>query len=1091
MQLALKAGGPIEAVIQVFDTFKAYHSGVYAHPEPPRCQDPSHLNCCLKYRYCIRYHKYKFNKTTKQMEKRVIEEKQKASGHAFIITGWGEFPANGVGAEEISKVVTGASARRLMQWQVDHAATAKYPTAGKKYWIAENSWGSTWADGGFFLIERGIDTVGIESMGAYTLQPGHKVLYKHNSRCKCNAHGDVVAKTLHISSGIEEQKKKDVCHCDTGWGGATCDTFCADSLAPNSHFCTKCTDTGLCTRCRVGVKAEEKQVLGAGRCWTKCIGKEAEELRMGGKCFSSDTYPCTNSKTQSYDYKLNGGKCVCESGYGGARCQYRAKCAALTGSACSACKNLADCATPQCRPESTVAEDAQKPGKCVSACSGHGFKVALRYATKCMCRDGYSGVDCSLDCGQSGSACLACSSDGVCLVKKEMHTIVAKEKKAGLHKMCIIGDGGKSVLRDSTLAMVKNNFMVSFWMQGSHWEDAQLFTWYGSGSDAITATDELNTGQVDVLERRKVLLSVRVSFFEKSPHGELHVVYGGGQTPLTFKATNKVLKEQGIFPGKWTHVAVVVHGLKRTLEIMVNFESAGTFSFPDYPAPTTNNQYVCAEGGFWGNLFSVSVANEASSIDKLRAAAPTKTTVESSCAPTCDSSCKGECLFGSCVCKLGFTGDACDEKAVLATFFSGMQRTNEIAAPPNGAAGYVLTVPVPVNLPSHVSCFYSAANVAQVRIILRQTDDVKIEKSCYHDQHGQQQCFVKSGALTLKGGMIQLTPPKGTAVSYLKDKELEYVYLSEAGNAKNLTISPDYRTAVAGVMPLIGSWTVAISEKQKAETAADFNVDKTWSMGAQVQILTSEACAKNAAETAAPTAASVSLPKVPTNLCVPNPCGPGGKCHVSTATNEHVCMCKDGWDKSVRDQHSGNDLTKAVCDFDACKGPGAQCEAEGAKCGRKWCGGSSTSPYNDNPVLGGGCFDCIRNVTCSKQGALRLVNKDTGLPVPIGHPHSEVTGRLDVCNDGQWGTVCDDQWNHAEHNGYVACSQLGYMQFVSFTNTGETPNAGGMKVWMDEIQCSGSESKLSDCPFPGWAKKDCRHKEDVVLTCHELQDVAK
>ena len=49
---------------------------------------------------------------------------------------------------------------------------------------------------------------------------------------------------------------------------------------------------------------------------------------------------------------------------------------------------------------------------------------------------------------------------------------------------------------------------------------------------------------------------------------------------------------------------------------------------------------------------------------------------------------------------------------------------------------------------------------------------------------------------------------------------------------------------------------------------------------------------------------------------------------------------------------------------------------------------------------------------CGPEGSLRLVGP------------SSAWGRVEVCLNGVWGTVCDDQWGIAD--SAVVCRQLGF-----------------------------------------------------------------
>jgi len=78
--------------------------------------------------------------------------------------------------------VSGATPLHPVWQKVDHAVLAVGwgEEAGQKYWVVQNSWGSTWGEGGYFRIARGENDSGIESITVSAKvvkddRPGHAV----------------------------------------------------------------------------------------------------------------------------------------------------------------------------------------------------------------------------------------------------------------------------------------------------------------------------------------------------------------------------------------------------------------------------------------------------------------------------------------------------------------------------------------------------------------------------------------------------------------------------------------------------------------------------------------------------------------------------------------------------------------------------------------------------------------------------------------------------------------------------------------------------------------------------------------------------
>ena len=90
-------------------------------------------------------------------------------------------------------------------------------------------------------------------------------------------------------------------------------------------------------------------------------------------------------------------------------------------------------------------------------------------------------------------------------------------------------------------------------------------------------------------------------------------------------------------------------------------------------------------------------------------------------------------------------------------------------------------------------------------------------------------------------------------------------------------------------------------------------------------------------------------------------------------------------------------------------------------------------------------------------------------------------GRVEVFYQGQWGTICDDLWDIQDAT--VVCRQLGFSVAESaFSATNRFPIGVG-EIFLDDLECSGGESRLIDCRHSGWRTNNCGHSEDAGVVC--------
>ncbi|XP_078576486.1 scavenger receptor cysteine-rich domain-containing protein DMBT1-like [Branchiostoma floridae x Branchiostoma japonicum] len=112
-------------------------------------------------------------------------------------------------------------------------------------------------------------------------------------------------------------------------------------------------------------------------------------------------------------------------------------------------------------------------------------------------------------------------------------------------------------------------------------------------------------------------------------------------------------------------------------------------------------------------------------------------------------------------------------------------------------------------------------------------------------------------------------------------------------------------------------------------------------------------------------------------------------------------------------------------------------------------------------------------------------NKDAGVicnDVRLVGGYGDHEGRVEVYHDGQWGTVCDDSWTQPDAD--VVCRQLGFSGAERAT-TGASFGEGTGPIWLDDVGCTGSESRLQSCSHRGWGNHNCGHYKDAGVVCND------
>uniref|UniRef100_A0A452H666 Soluble scavenger receptor cysteine-rich domain-containing protein SSC5D n=1 Tax=Gopherus agassizii TaxID=38772 RepID=A0A452H666_9SAUR len=156
-------------------------------------------------------------------------------------------------------------------------------------------------------------------------------------------------------------------------------------------------------------------------------------------------------------------------------------------------------------------------------------------------------------------------------------------------------------------------------------------------------------------------------------------------------------------------------------------------------------------------------------------------------------------------------------------------------------------------------------------------------------------------------------------------------------------------------------------------------------------------------------------------------------------------------------------------------------------CSREQCGSSvkGTLPLNAKGLVlkvGGWGYLLpwvFADSRISEVAQLRLVNGS-----------SHCAGRVEVFHNKKWGTVCDDSWDLQDAG--VACRQLDCGTALSAPIRAHF-GRGSDHIWLDNVNCTGTEAALSDCRARPWGENNCTHGEDAGVECSDtgISEVAQ
>uniref|UniRef100_A0A8C1ZTA9 SRCR domain-containing protein n=1 Tax=Cyprinus carpio TaxID=7962 RepID=A0A8C1ZTA9_CYPCA len=121
----------------------------------------------------------------------------------------------------------------------------------------------------------------------------------------------------------------------------------------------------------------------------------------------------------------------------------------------------------------------------------------------------------------------------------------------------------------------------------------------------------------------------------------------------------------------------------------------------------------------------------------------------------------------------------------------------------------------------------------------------------------------------------------------------------------------------------------------------------------------------------------------------------------------------------------------------------------------------------------------MNNIYCMFGNCLSLSCVDS-VSVRLVNGSNPCAGRVEVYNDGQWGTVCHVLWDITD--AAVVCRELDCGKAVNPTYSAHFGQGSG-PISTGYVQCRGSETALKDCTSHNSYAQYCNHNQDAGVVC--------